>query len=165
MDGKNAGALAGAREASPMPSTHVSLHYHVVFSTKNREAWLTPTHRHRAHEYFGGVVRQLGGVPHAVGGTGDHLHVAMGLKATHCLADVMREVKSESSRWIHEELRLGGFAWQEGYGAFTFAATDMESVRHYVLNQEEHHRVQTFQEEYVEMLQRGMVEYDDRYLW
>jgi hypothetical protein len=59
----------------------------------------------------------MGGVAHAVGGTGDHLHIATGLRATHCLADVMREVKSESSRWIHEELRLAGFAWQEGYGA------------------------------------------------
>ncbi len=58
----------------------------------------------------------------AVGGTGDHIHIAAGLRATHCLADVMREVKSESSRWIHEELRVAGFAWQEGYGAFTFAA-------------------------------------------
>ncbi len=148
-----------------MPSTHVSLHYHLVFSTKNREPWLPPTQRRRVHEYLGGVVRHLGGAPHAVGGTGDHVHVAMGLKATHCLADVMREVKSESSRWIHQELRLAGFAWQEGYGAFTFAASDTESVRRYVLNQEEHHRVKTFQEEYVEMLQRGMVEYKKSYLW
>lgn len=107
----------------------------------------------------------MDGVAHAVGGTGDHIHIAAGLRATHCLADVMREVKSESSRWIHEELRLAGFAWQEGYGAFTFAAPDLEAVRAYVLNQEEHHRVKTFQEEYVAMLKRGMVEYDERCLW
>jgi hypothetical protein len=73
--------------------------------------------------------------------------------------------KASSSRWIHEELRLAGFAWQEGYGAFTFAAGDLKPVCQYVLNQEAHHRVKTFQEEYVEMLQRGMVEYDERYLW
>jgi crotonobetainyl-CoA:carnitine CoA-transferase CaiB-like acyl-CoA transferase len=75
-------------------------------------------------------------VAHAVGGMGDHLHIAAGLRATHFLADVMREVKSESSRWIHEELRLAGFAWQEGYGAFTFAAPDLAAVQSYVLNQE-----------------------------
>jgi len=148
-----------------MPSTHLSLHYHLVFSTKNREPWLAPSVRNRVHEYLGGIIRNLNGIAHAVGGTGDHIHVAAGLKATHCLADVMRELKSESSRWIHEELRLAGFAWQEGYGAFTFGASDLEKVRHYVLNQEEHHRVKTFQEEYVEMLKRGLVEYDDAYLW
>jgi REP element-mobilizing transposase RayT len=148
-----------------MPSTHVFLHYHLVFSTKNREPWLPPTERHRVHEYLGGIVRHINGVPHAVGGTGDHVHLSVGLKAPHCLADIMREIKSESSRWIRQELRLAGFTWQEGYGAFTFAAKDLEPVRAYVLNQEEHHRTKTFQEEYVELLRRGMVEYDDRYLW
>lgn len=148
-----------------MPSTHVSLHYHLVFSTKHREPWLPPALRHRVHECLGGVIRGTGGMAHAVGGTGDHVHLAVGLKATHCLAEIMRELKSESSRWIHEELRLAGFAWQEGYGAFTFAARDMPSVRAYVMGQEEHHRTRTFQEEYVAMLKRGMVEYDERYLW
>ena len=93
-----------------MPSTHLSLHYHLVFSTKNRVQWLAPTARQRVHEYNGGTIRNMNGIAHAVGGTGDHVHVAVGLKATHCLADVMREIKSESSRWIHEELRLVGFA-------------------------------------------------------
>lgn len=108
-----------------MASTHLSLHYHLVFSTKNREPWLSPTHRQRVHSSIGGIIRNMGGVAHAVGGTDDHLHIAAGLRATHSLADVMREVKSESSHWIHEELRLAGFAWQEGYGAFTFAAPDL----------------------------------------
>ncbi len=89
-----------------MASTHLSLHYHLVFRTKNREPWLSPTHRQRVHEYIGGILRNKDGVADAVGGTGDHIHIAAGLRATHCLADVMREVKSESSRWIHEELRL-----------------------------------------------------------
>lgn len=148
-----------------MPSTHVSLHYHLVFSTKNREPWFPPSIRSRLHEYLGGIVRTMNGVPHAVGGTGDHIHIAAGLRATHCLADVMREIKSESSRWIHEELKLAGFQWQEGYGAFTFAAPDTEAVKAYVLNQEEHHRGKTFQEEYVAMLKRGLVPYEERYLW
>ncbi len=148
-----------------MPSTHLSLHYHFIFSTKDREPWLAPTPRVRVHEYLGGVIRGLNGVPYAVGGTGDHVHVFAGLRATHCLADVMRELKSESSRWIHQELGLHGFAWQEGYGAFTVSAAHLEQVRAYVLGQEEHHRGATFQDEYVAMLQRGLVEYDERYLW
>ena len=148
-----------------MPSTHLSLHYHVVFSTKNREAWFPPGVRSRLYEFLGGVVRAKEGVAHAVGGTGDHVHILMGLRATHRLSDVMQRVKSVSSKWAHEELRLPGFAWQDGYGGFTVSATNLARVRAYVRNQEEHHRLKTFQEEYVQLLRRGLVEYDERYLW
>jgi REP element-mobilizing transposase RayT len=105
------------------------------------------------------------GIPHAVGGTADHVHVFAGLRATHCLAGVMREVKSESSAWIHKQFGLPGFAWQEGYGAFTVSASHIEAVRNYVMRQEEHRRRKSFQEEYVAMLERGLVEYDENYLW
>ncbi len=148
-----------------MPSTHLALHYHLVFSTKNRDAWFPPALRPRLHEYLGGIVRAEGGIPHAVGGTGDHVHVFAGLRATHCLADVMWRVKSTSSKWMHDELRLAGFAWQEGYGGFTVSASHLERVRAYVLHQEEHHEAKTFQQEYVELLRRGMVEFNERYLW
>ena len=93
------------------------------------------------------------------------MHVFAGLRATHCLADVMQRVKGVSSKWVHDELRIAGFAWQEGYGGFTVSASHLERVRSYVLHQEEHHRVKTYQEEYVEMLTRGLVEYDEKYLW
>ena len=148
-----------------MASTHSSLHFHLVFSTKNREPWLTEPIRDRLHDYLGGILRGLGGHPHAVGGVADHVHLATGLKPTQSVSNVMREVKSQSSRWMHDELRLPGFAWQEGFGAFTFSARDVEHVRGYVDNQKEHHRVKTFQEEYVAMLERGLVAYDEKYLW
>ena len=105
------------------------------------------------------------GIAHATGGTGDHLHLFMGLRATHTLSDLMREVKAESSKWIKNELALHGFAWQEGYGAFTVGAPDIEEVRRYVLDQETHHHNQTFQEEYLGILNRGLVEFDEGYLW
>ncbi len=148
-----------------MPSTHLSLHYHLVFSTKNREGWFNMEQRERIHRYLGGVIRGMDGVAHAVGGTADHVHVFAGLRATHRLADVMREVKADSSSWIHRELGLAGFNWQEGYGAFTISAGHIEKVRQYVLDQESHHRRTTFQEEYIILLRKGLVEYDDRYLW
>jgi REP element-mobilizing transposase RayT len=148
-----------------MASTHTSLHYHLVFSTKHREPWLGPESRSRVHEYLGGTIRGMEGVAHAVGGTGDHVHVLAGLKATHCLADVMRELKSESSAWIRRELGWPGFAWQEGYGAFTLGASGIEGARAYVLNQETHHRTKSFQEEYLEFLRRGMVEFEEKWLW
>ncbi|MEI6534882.1 MAG: transposase [Verrucomicrobiaceae bacterium] len=78
-----------------MPSTHLSLHYHLVFSTKNRAPSMPAEIRGRIHEYLGGTIRGMKGVAHAVGGTSDHIHVFAGLRATHCLADVMRELKSE----------------------------------------------------------------------
>jgi REP element-mobilizing transposase RayT len=107
----------------------------------------------------------MNGVAHATGGTGDHLHVLMGLTQNHTLADVMRDLKADSSKWIKGELGYAGFGWQEGYGAFTVSPPEVEKVRKYVLNQEEHHRKKTFQDEYIEMLKRGLVEFDDRYLW
>ena len=78
--------------------------------------------RERVHRYLGGIIRGMDGVAHAVGGTADHVHLFAGLRATHCLADVMREVKADSSAWIHREIGLAGFHWQEGYGAFTISA-------------------------------------------
>ena len=90
-------------------------------------------------------------------------HLA-GLRATHRLADVLREIKSASSRWVHEEIRLPTFAWQEGYGAFTVSASQRETVRGYIAGQEEHHRTRTFKEEYLEFLQKSGVIFDPRYL-
>ena len=148
-----------------MPSTNLSLHYHIVFSTKNREPWMTGDVIDRVHAYIGGTIKSMNGIAHAVGGVADHMHVFTGLRATHCLADVMRELKTESSKWIHRELNMPSFEWQEGYGGFTVSASHIDAVKSYVLNQAEHHRVRTFQEEYLTMLQRGMVEYDERFLW
>ena len=132
---------------------------------QNREPWIEPLVRSRLHEYQGGIIRRAGGFPHAIGGVGDHVHLLVALRATHCLADVMRELKSESSRWVHDELLCRIFAWQEGYGAFTVSASQVENAKAYVFGQEKHHRQKTFQEEYVGMLKRGLVEYDERYLW
>jgi putative transposase len=151
-------------DLNAMGSTYLSLHYHLVFGTKRRELLIAPEWRSRLHDYLGGTVRALGGVPEGVGGMADHVHLLIGLKATRCLADVLRELKKASSVWLHEELGLRAFAWQEGYGAFTVSATSRDAVRHYIANQEEHHRVKSFREELVEMLNKAGVEYDPQYL-
>ncbi|HAV61861.1 MAG TPA: IS200/IS605 family transposase [Verrucomicrobiales bacterium] len=148
-----------------MPSTHLSLHYHVVFSTKDRIRSIQRDWRARLHAYLGGIAQNLNGIPEAIGGVEDHVHLLLGLRATHCLADVIRDLKANSSGWVHKETGDPAFAWQEGYGAFTVSAQLTGQVREYIAKQEEHHRVRTFQEEYVEFLKRGMVEYDERYLW
>ena len=147
-----------------MGSTYLSLHYHAVFSTKNREPFIDQQWRARLHSYMGGTISGLDAFPQGVGGVADHVHLLFGLKATHCLADVMRELKKAASVWVHEEIGLQAFAWQEGYAAFTVSATARPSVKSYIANQEEHHRVKSFREELIEMLQRAGVEYDPRYL-
>jgi putative transposase len=148
-----------------MPSTHVSLHYHLIWSTKERRNLIANAWKDRLHAWLGGCVRELGGVAVAIGGMADHVHCLAGLKTTHCLSDFMRVVKGESSEWVHKELHEALFQWQEGYGAFTVSPSQIDKVRKYILNQEEHHRTKTFQEEYVELLKRAGVEYDERYLW
>jgi REP element-mobilizing transposase RayT len=147
-----------------MSSTHLSLHYHLVFGTKDHEPLIASAWRDRLHAYLGGVIRTLGGVPEAVGGVADHVHLLVGLRATHTLADVLREIKSVSSAWVHEEVGVGSFAWQEGYGVFTVSASQLENVRDYIQQQEEHHRTRSFREEYLALLQRHGVEFDDRYV-
>ena len=145
-----------------MPSTYLSLHYHVVFSTRNREPTIASEWRAELHEYFGGSIRGLGGRARSVGGVADHVHLLFDLKATHCLSDFMREVKKASSSWCREQSPK--FAWQEGYSAFTVSATALDGVRKYIAHQEEHHRVKTFREELVEFLEKAGVEYDPKYL-
>jgi putative transposase len=148
-----------------MPSTHTSLHYHLVFSTRERAPLIRTDIRERVHGYLGGVIRGLEGTPLEVGGVADHVHLVVGLKPTHVVANVMRVLKGDSSKWILAELGVPNFAWQEGYGAFTVSRSNVDAVREYVRNQEEHHRKRTFQEEYLEFLQKMEIEFDERYLW
>ncbi|HYX31411.1 MAG TPA: IS200/IS605 family transposase [Pyrinomonadaceae bacterium] len=140
-----------------MPSTDLSLHYHLVFSTKERVPVIEKEWRERLHAYLGGSVRKIGGVAESVGGTNDHVHLLVGLRATHCLADVLEDVKSASSWWVHQEIGAKKFWWQEGYGAFTVSASQLDKVKNYIEHQEQHHRKKTFQEEYVEFLKSSGV--------
>ncbi len=147
-----------------MASTYLSLHYHLVFSTRDRAPLITPPLLPRLHEYLGGTVRGLGGFPQGIGGVADHVHLLVGLKATHCLADFMRELKKASSVWMHDEAGLAEFAWQEGYAAFTVSATACKAAQRYIANQAAHHRRHSFREELIELLQRAEVEYEEKYL-
>jgi putative transposase len=150
-------------KVSPMASTYLSLHYHLVFATKNRTPTIVSAWRARLHEYLGGEVAGLDGFPQGIGGMADHVHLLVGLKATHCLADFMRELKKAASIWVHDEIGQRDFAWQEGYAAFTVSATARADVRNYIATQEEHHRVKSSREELSELLQRAGIEYDPRY--
>jgi len=145
-------------------STFLSLHYHIVFSTKNRAPFIKDSWLERLHEYIGGTVAGLGGFPQKTGGVADHVHLLVGLKATHCLADFMRELKKSTSVWVHEEIGEDAFGWQEGYAAFTVSPTARDAVKHYIASQAEHHRIKPFREELIEMLRRAEIEFEERFL-
>jgi REP element-mobilizing transposase RayT len=153
------------RSEAPMPSTHLSLHYHVVFSTKERHPFINLEWQERLHAYLGGIIRDMGGIAECIGGIDDHVHLLIGLKATHRLCDVLRDIKVSSSRWVHETTALREFAWQDGYGAFTVSDNRIDAVRQYIRKQAEHHRSRTFQDEYLAFLRQAGVEFDERYLW
>jgi REP element-mobilizing transposase RayT len=147
-----------------MGSTFLSLHYHIVFATKGRRPFIVAEWRSRLHEYLGGAVRGLGGIPQAIGGVADHVHLLVGLKATHTLADFVRELKKGGTTWVHEEKLEPIFAWQEGYAAFTVSPNGRSGVKGYIARQEEHHRERSYVEELKQMLQRAEIEFDPRYL-
>jgi putative transposase len=149
-----------------MPSSYLSLHYHFIFSTKGRSPTIHPSMAQRLYDYIGGIVREIGGTLLAAGGMPDHVHLLCRLPATKSLADVLRDIKASSSKWIHDEFpALREFAWQTGYGAFTVSLSGLKDVKQYIADQEEHHRERTFQEEFVRFLRTHGIEYNEKYLW
>ena len=147
-----------------MPSTHLSLHYHIIFSTKGRRRMIADTWRDNLHVYIGGIIGDMNAVPTAIGGSGDHTHVLVGLRATHVLADVVRQMKRGASEWIHSH-GVKAFTWQEGYAAFTVSPSQVAKVTQYIANQLEHHRRRSFEDEYLALLRSSGVDFDERYLW
>jgi len=148
-----------------MGQTHAKLLYHVIFSTKKRRRLITAAIRDRLYPYMAAIVRNLGGTALAIGGTEDHAHLLIELPASSSVADVMRALKANSSKWIHESFSDEGvFAWQSGYAAFTVSESVAGKVAAYIQNQEEHHRKGCFEDELVSFLARHGIEYDDRYL-
>jgi putative transposase len=149
-----------------MSSTLTNLLYHVVFSTKNRDPIITKPIRGELYKYMGGIVRGEGGTLLEIGGMPDHVHLVVRFKAEPSVATMVKIVKSKSSKWLNEQpKRPGRFEWQRGYAAFTVSVSQLEPVRAYVRNQEQHHRRKMFQDELRLMLEKHGMEYDERYLW
>lgn len=149
-----------------MANTYTALHYHIIFSTKNREPWLVPDIEQRVWAFIGGIARTHNMTALQVGGVEDHVHALVTAPPTIAPFQIAQFLKGESSKWIHEEFSaLRDFGWQDGYGAFTVSKSNLPDVISYILNQREHHRQKTFQEEYLDFLQKNGIGYDERYLW
>jgi putative transposase len=147
-----------------MPSSHTSLNVHLVFSTKDRLPFISAEYLERLHAYLGGIVKGMDAMPLAVGGVSDHVHLLISLKSKHRLDYFLRDLKADSSTWIHQELHKK-FEWQKGYGAFSVSPNSIEGVRKYIVNQAEHHRKITFQDEYRDLLKKSGIDFDEKYLW
>lgn len=149
-----------------MANTYTSLHYHLVFSTKNRERWITPDIEQRIWAYLGGIARENKMTPLQIGGIEDHVHILFGASPTLAPSKITQLIKGGSSGWIHDTFPLlKGFGWQDGYGAFTVSKSNVPEVAAYIQDQRGHHRVRGFQEEYRALLQKHEIEYEERYLW
>jgi putative transposase len=147
-------------------NTFSALYYHIIFSTKHRQPWITQDIEERIWSYLGGIARENDMTALKIGGIEDHVHILLGARPKIAPSKAVQLIKGGSSKWIHETFpRLRVFEWQDGYGAFTVSKANIPEVERYIENQREHHRTKTFQEEFVEFLKRHGIEYDDRYLW
>jgi REP element-mobilizing transposase RayT len=142
------------------------LHHHLIFSTKNRVAAISPDLQPRLYEYIGGTLRAERCCLVAAGGMPDHVHLLISFGREMSVAEAVRLIKANSSKWVHETFTgMTEFAWQNGYGAFAISYSHLDLVKCYLTRQEEHHRTRTFQEEFREFLERHRIEYDERNVW
>lgn len=149
-----------------MPQSLVKNYLHIIFSTKYRQSLILPEIEGELFNYLGGICKNLECNPVLVGGHKDHIHILCLLSQKITLMKLIEEVKSHSSKWIKTKGdKYHNFYWQNGYGAFSVNPSEIDIVREYIANQEEHHRRRTFQEEYLAFLKKYNVDYDERYLW
>jgi len=141
-----------------MAHSYTNLLYHILFSTKNRKRSIRPEIRNRLHQYIGGTIRALGGVALEVNGVDDHVHAAAKVPPTISISDFLGKLKANTSKWAKRHCK--GFAWQEGYTAFTVSESQLQHLREYIRNQEKHHCKMTFQEELAKLLTAHRIKFD-----
>ena len=148
------------------PGTYTQLYIQLVFAVKNREAMLHRDIRNRVFEYMSGIISKMKHKSIIVNGVSDHTHILIGLNPLKSISETVRDIKRSSSLFINEQkLCNSKFAWQEGYGAFTYSRSQLDNVYNYILNQETHHRKQTFKEEYIQFLKRFEIEFEKQFLF
>ena len=148
-----------------MPQSLSKVFLHVVFSTKDRLPHLKKTLQSELHAYLAILVRDCDAEAYRVGGTEDHVHLAVTLPRTLTQADLVQQLKTASTHWLKREKKLSSFAWQRGYGIFSIGKSQLPALVRYIEGQEEHHRRETFQDEFRTLLKRYEVAFDEQYVW
>ena len=137
-----------------------------MFSTKNREHWIEDSIQPGLRAYLAGACRAVGSEAYRVGGTDNHVHIACTLPRTLTVSKLLEEIKKSSSAWVKkQDDKFRSFAWQAGYGVFSVGESQVPVLLRYIDNQQEHHRSSTFEEEFLNFLNRYGIKYDERYLW
>jgi putative transposase len=148
------------------PGTFTQLFIQLVFAVKHRDAVLDKQIRPRIFEYISGIITGMNHKSIIVNGVSNHIHIFVGWNPTKTISETVHDIKRNSSLFINnEKLTHGKFAWQEGYGAFSYGKSQLEDVYNYILNQEAHHKKVTFRYEYIEFLEKFEIEYDIRFLF
>ncbi len=149
-----------------MPGTYSQLLLHVVTSTKGRTPWIGADIAERLYPYIGGIVRAEKGVIYGIGGVEDHVHMYLRWRPDGSVSDLMRTVKSRSSKWVHATYpQLAAFGWQEGYSVFSVSKSQEEAVKAYIAKQAQHHRQEDFKSELLRLLRGHGVEFEERYVF
>jgi len=149
-----------------MANTYHQLYVQTVFPVKYRKALIHPDWKSELQAIIGNLINENGCKTLNVNGMEDHIHCFFGLKPSTSISVVMKSVKAKSSKWINESGYLGRrFEWQKGFGCFSYSHSHMDAVYHYIKNQEKHHQQLSFREEYIIMLEKFGVVYDDRYIF
>ncbi len=149
-----------------MPGTYSQILLHVVFSTKQRQPWIAPAVSERLYPYIGGIIRSEKGVLYERGGVEDHVHLYLRWRTDKAISDLLRTVKTESSKWVHATFpHLRAFAWQEGYSVFSVRKSQEGAVKKYIAGQAAHHKKEGFKSELLRLLRKHEIEFDERYVF
>jgi putative transposase len=149
-----------------MAHSFVSGLFHCTFSTKGRRKIITPDLQDRLWPYMGGIAQENGLTALSIGGVEDHIHLLLAISSTMSIAKAIQQIKGGSSKWIHETFpKHRNFSWQEGYGAFSIGISQINRTISYIQSQSEHHRKLSFQEEFLQILKKHGIKYEERYIW
>ncbi len=149
-----------------MPNTYTQVHLQIVFAVKYRQALIDRKWKNTLYKYITGIIQDYDHKVLQINGMPDHIHILIGMRPTQSLSVLIKNVKAHSSKWINEnKLSDSPFAWQGGFGAFSYAKDQVPNVIKYIQNQEQHHQKQTFLEEYIEALEENEIDYNKRYLF
>ena len=149
-----------------MPNTYTQIYIHVIFAVQGRQNLIHKGWRDELYKYITGIVRENNQKLYIINGVADHVHILLSLRPAIAISELIRDIKAGSSKWINNKQFIKGkFRWQEGYGAFSYGQSQLPRVIKYIKNQEEHHRKKSFQEEYIEFLEKYEVDYNERFLF
>ena len=149
-----------------MPNTYSQIYIQIVFAVNGRENLISKVHREELHKYITGIVQNRGQKMLSIFCMPDHVHLLVGIKPSIAISDLVRDIKAGSSNFINQQHWVKGkFNWQEGFGAFSYSKSQIESVIKYILSQEEHHKKTTFREEYFDFLKKFEIDYNEKYVF